>query len=122
MLIAVQPIRDLACSCKDKNSKKTLNIYQPRLIIIKLTRSNDKTYTFMVEAPPLVKKSPCWNLIKGEGNPSQAEEGVEKGAINIGVISAEGPWASPGWSLANQTKLYNKKATHGPCTTKNPKR
>jgi hypothetical protein len=104
MLIAVQPIRDLACSYKDKNSKKTLNIYQSRLIIIKLTRSNDKTYTFTAEVPPFVKKSPCWNLIKGEWNPSQAEEGVEKGAITTGVIPAEAPWASPGWSPANRTK------------------
>jgi hypothetical protein len=70
---------------------------------MKLTRSNDKTYTFTAEAPPLVKKSPCWNLIKGDWNPSQAEEGVEKGAIKIGVIPVEVPWTPLGWSPTNRT-------------------
>jgi hypothetical protein len=50
-----------------------------------------KTYTFTAEISPFVKKSSCRNLIKGEWNPSQAEEGVEKGAINTGVIPAKAP-------------------------------
>jgi hypothetical protein len=104
MLIAVQPIRDLACSYRDENNKRTLNIHLPRLISIKLTRSNDETYTFTIEVPPFVKKSPCWNLTKGDWNPSQAEEGVEKNAINTGFILEEAPWASPGWSPTNRTK------------------
>jgi hypothetical protein len=96
VLIVVQPIRDLACSYKVKNNKKTFNIYLPRLIVIKSTRSNDQIHTFTAEAPPLVKKSPCWNLIKGEGNHS-----VEKGAINIRFIPTEAPWAFPDWSPTN---------------------
>jgi hypothetical protein len=70
----------------------------------KVTRPNDKTYTFTVEVPPFVKKSLCWNLTKGDWNPSQVEEGVEKGAIKIGFIPTEAPWASTGWSPTNRTK------------------
>ena len=65
MLIVVQPIRDFACSYKDKNNKKTISIYLPRLIIIELASSNDKNIYLHGGGSTLCEKVPMLELNQG---------------------------------------------------------